>query len=61
MMSPIKATIDYDDSIIKAIYEVVYNNVSFVPVQKNKEIVGVVRTVELVYALENIITSEKLG
>lgn len=47
VMMPIKATVDADDHIIKAIYEMVYQNTSVLPVLKDDRVVGVVRSVDL--------------
>ena len=60
LATPIKATVDHDDSIIKVIYEVVYNNISLIPVLKDNEVVGVVRTVELTDALAKLIDAERV-
>lgn len=47
VMMPIKATIDADDHIIKAMYEMVYQNTSLLPVLKDDNVVGVIRSVDL--------------
>ncbi|MHC4695460.1 MAG: CBS domain-containing protein [Planctomycetota bacterium] len=47
VMSPIKATVNHDDHITKAIYEMVNKNASMLPVLKDGEIVGVLRSVEV--------------
>jgi CBS domain-containing protein len=47
VMMPIKATIDSDDHIIKAMYEMVYQNTSLLPVLENENVVGVIRSVDL--------------
>jgi CBS domain-containing protein len=57
VMSPIRGTIQHDDTLIRAIYTMVYHDVSIVPVLENQEVVGVVRTVELVLALEKLLKS----
>ena len=46
-MIPIKATIEYDDHIMKAIYEMVDQNTSLLPVLKDDNVVGVVRSVDV--------------
>ena len=42
-MIPIPATIDYEDHLTKAIYEMVDQNTSLLPVLKDGKVVGVVR------------------
>ena len=56
-MIPIKATINYNDHIMKAIYEMVDENVSLLPVLKNNSVVGVVRSVDLLGELCQVIGS----
>lgn len=46
-MVPIPATINYDDHIMKAIYEMVHHNTSLLPVLKNDRVIGVVRSVDV--------------
>jgi CBS domain-containing protein len=46
-MMPIAATIGRDDHITKAIYEMVDQNTSLLPVLKDKKIVGVIRSVDV--------------
>lgn len=50
-MMPIKATIDYDDHIMKAVYEMVQLNTSLLPVLKHDDVVGVVRSVDVLNAI----------
>jgi len=54
-MSPIKATINHDDHLIKAIYEMVDQNTSLLPVLKDDHIVGVVRSVDVLNEIALII------
>ncbi len=42
VMLPIKATVDQEDSIISVVYEMVENDLSFLSVLKDKEVVGIV-------------------
>jgi CBS-domain-containing membrane protein len=42
VMIPIKATVDQEDSIISVVYEMVENDLSFLSVLKDKEVVGIV-------------------
>ena len=45
-MIPIQATINHDDHLMKAIYEMVDRNTSLLPVLKEGAVVGVVRSVD---------------
>ncbi len=56
-MIPIKATINHDDHIMKAIYEMVNQDTSLLPVIKNDSVIGVVRSVDLLSELVAIIDS----
>lgn len=56
-MIPIKATINHDDHIMKAIYEMVDQNTSLLPVLKDDTVVGVVRSVDLLGELALIVCS----
>jgi len=56
-MTPIKATIDYDDHLMKVIYAMVDQNTSLLPVIKDDSVVGVVRSVEVLNELALIISS----
>ena len=55
VMRPVPATLDVDDHIMKAIYEMVSNNMSLLPVMRNKQVVGVVRSVELFHEVAGLI------
>jgi len=54
-MIPIPATIEYDDHIMKAIYEMVDQNTSLLPVLKEGKIVGVVRSVDVLNEIASIV------
>ena len=56
-MVPIKATIPYDDHIMKVIYEMVDQNTSLLPVLKGDNLVGAVRSVDLLNDIAIMITS----
>ena len=56
-MIPIKATIDYDDHIMKAICEMVDQNTSLLPVLKDDDIVGVIRSVDVLSEIALIVSS----
>ena len=55
IMRPIKTTVNFDDHLIKVIYELVDSNISMVPVLKDDQIVGVVRTVEVFQEISQLI------
>ncbi|UCH85136.1 MAG: CBS domain-containing protein [Candidatus Latescibacterota bacterium] len=55
VMLPIKATVDFEDHMVKVIYEMVDNNVSMIPVLKDKKVVGVVRSVDLLHEVVKIV------
>lgn len=44
-------TIGYDESVMKAVYMIVHRDVTCLPVIRNDEVVGVVRTVELFHEI----------
>lgn len=48
-------SVNYDDHITKAIYEIVENDLCLVPVLKDGKVVGVVRTIELFQEIARII------
>jgi CBS domain-containing protein len=54
-MAPIPATIDYEDHIMKAMYEMVDRNTSLLPVLREGEIAGVVRSVDVLNEIAFII------
>jgi CBS-domain-containing membrane protein len=56
-MIPIPATIDYDDHLMKAIYEMVDRNTSLLPVLKDGKVVGVVRSVDVLQEVALILQS----
>ena len=56
-MIPIKATINHNDHIMKAMNEMVDQNVSLLPVLKDDRIVGVVRSVDVLSEIAFIISS----
>ncbi len=56
-MVPIKVTINHDDHIMKAVYEMVDQNVSLLPVLKGKRVVGVVRSVDVLGELALMLDS----
>jgi CBS-domain-containing membrane protein len=52
------ATIDYDDHIMKAAFMIVHHNITCLPVIKEDEVVGVVRTVELFHEIAELVIEE---
>jgi len=48
-------TIDYDDHLIKAVYTLVENDITSLPVVKDNQVVGVVRTVELFHEIAQLV------
>ena len=56
-MSPIQATIDHDDHMMKAVCEMVDRNVSLLPVLKDGSVVGVVRSVDVLSEIALILSS----
>ncbi|MFC1597566.1 HPP family protein [Planctomycetota bacterium] len=55
-MIPIKATIDHDDHLTKAMYEMVDQNTSLLPVLEDDGIVGVVRSVDVLNEIARILS-----
>lgn len=55
VMLPITATIDVNDHLIKVIYELVDNNLSLLPVLQEGKVVGVVRTVEVLREIAQVL------
>ena len=54
-MIPIKATVEYGDHIMKAISEMVDQNVSLLPVLDDDNVVGVVRSVDVLNEIALIV------
>lgn len=55
VMRPIRTTVNYEDHLMKVIYEMVDNNVSMVPVLKDNKVEGVIRTVDLLREVVKIL------
>lgn len=55
VMIPTKMTVNHNDHIMKVIYELVDTNVSLIPVLKDKRVVGVVRTVEVLHEIAKLL------
>ncbi len=60
-MIPIKTAINYNDHIIKLMYEMVETNTSFLPVLKEGRVVGVVRSVDIFHEIAKIALEDYRG
>ncbi len=58
VMRPVAVTVDYDDHIMKVIYEMVDNNLSLLPVLKGGKVVGVVRSVDVLHEVAKILRTK---
>lgn len=61
VMRPIRESVEHDDDLTKVIGQMVDHNLSLVPVVKDGEVVGVVRTVELTRKVAQVCGIEKPG
>ncbi len=59
VMHPIKKSVNYEDDIIRIINKIVDSDTSFLPVLRDNEVIGVLRTVELVPELIKMCNVEK--
>lgn len=55
IMNPIVHTADAEDHILKVIREMVVNNYYMLPVQKNGKIVGVVRSIDVLHEMAELV------
>jgi CBS-domain-containing membrane protein len=55
VMRPIEAIVQADDHLMKAIYEMVSQELSLIPVVDGRRLVGVVRSVELFHELAQVV------
>ncbi len=55
VMQPIKVTLKHDDHLLKIIYEMVENNLSMLPVLKDGSVVGVVRSVDVLEEVAQLV------
>ena len=55
IMQPIVASVDFEDHMIKVIYEMVEHNLSLVPVMQENKVVGVVRSVDLIHEVASFL------
>jgi len=58
VMSPIKATVDGKDSIIKAIYLMIKENVGLIPVLQGSKVTGMLRLSDLFGEITRIVLGE---
>ncbi len=56
VMRPIKESVDSEDDIIRIINKIVDSDTSFLPVIRDNEVVGVMRTVELMREMADLCT-----
>lgn len=59
VMRPVKMWVNYNDHVLKAIYEMVDHNVSLLPVLKGDKVLGVLRSVEVFQELAHILLEEE--
>jgi CBS-domain-containing membrane protein len=59
VMRPIEAVLQADDHLMKAIYEMVSQELTLIPVVDGKRLVGVVRSVELFRELAQVVRHEE--
>jgi predicted transcriptional regulator len=57
VMVPIAATVQSDDHLMKIVHEMVKNDLSLIPVLKHGRVVGVVRSVDLLNEISDIVLS----
>ena len=55
VMCPIERTIDADQHVMKAIYEMVSHSLSILPVMEKGKVVGVLRTVDVFHELAELV------
>lgn len=55
VMIPVKATADYNDNIVQAVYDMNANKFSLLPVLKDGIVVGVVRTVDVFHKFAELV------
>jgi CBS domain containing-hemolysin-like protein len=55
LMHPVDRTIDFDDHLLKAVYEMVNHSLSILPVIQDHKVVGVIRTVDVFHELAELV------
>jgi len=58
VMSPIKVTVDADDSLAKALFLMIKENVGMMPVMKENKVVGMVRLSDLFKVISDFVLGE---
>jgi len=61
VMYPVQTTVDYNDNIVKIIDAMTAHSCTLIPVRKDGEVVGVVRTVEVCEAIGRLLQDESAG
>ena len=60
VMRPVEVTIFHDDHLMKAVYEMVSYSVSLIPVIKDQQVIGVIRSADVFHQLSKILLDEEL-
>ncbi len=47
IMQPIKSTVEHDDRLAKVVFKIIKQDINLMPVLKDEEVIGVVRTVDV--------------
>ncbi len=55
IMVPISVTVDFDDQIMKIIYEMIRSDLSMLPVLQGGRVVGVVRSVDVLHEIAELV------
>ncbi len=55
IMTPITSTVDVTDHLAKIIYKMISRDINLIPVMKDDEVVGVVRSVDVFHEISNIL------
>jgi CBS-domain-containing membrane protein len=55
VMIPIRATVDYNDHIVKIVYEMNKHDLSMLPVMRDGKVVGVVRSVDIFHQVAKVL------
>jgi predicted transcriptional regulator len=58
-MKPIEVTVDYEDHIFKAIYEMNSRRLDLLPVMRNNEVIGVIRTVDVFHEVAKLLKEDQ--
>jgi signal-transduction protein with cAMP-binding, CBS, and nucleotidyltransferase domain len=55
VMVPVDCSVDHDDHIIKVVYEMNSNKVALLPVMKEGQVVGVIRSIDVFHQFAKLI------